>query len=809
GTGKLTVAGGNTYGMSGPIIAGGGVLDFTGKSIAASSLVLKSGGELNNTAITTAGTLINIAITAGTVELQSGSSNARLVSSGPWTKTTPGTVALTMGNSLSGPGSVTAGHLAVGEVTTRDGSIGSGPVAISSGAAVTISRGGLNNNPSFTILNSFSGSGSLNFIGPADPANGSFTVPLTGDSSALTGPVSATNATLSVNATGQLGSGPISLTGSGGLSATGATLPNAITLTAAGNIAGSLGLTNSTLTGLITLPGGVTTTIGAYSYQQNSFISGPIGEAGGSANVFLNTSTQCSMTLSGASTYTGATSISGSGSLNLTGSLGATAVTVASGSVLAGNGTIGAGGSLTFANNGILRAGTSGGGLTVRGDVTLGAITKIGVDVWPDAVASGPIPVLNYTGTLAGGLANLVIDVPSYYRKAEFALTPGLITLDIGSKALVWKGTDFTWDSKTVKNWGTTDAGAATDFFFRGDSVVFNDSGPGGTVSWLSSWGMEPSSVVVDNSAKNYNIGTLIHGVCPVIKRGTGSLTLSNHSMTYTGVTTVEGGRLQIYFTIGRGPVSVEAAGTLAGDGTIWGAVTLAGTLDPGVSSDSLPRTLSTGPTVLSGTYLCQLDTSSSDKLVVTGDLNLTGSILTLNKTAASLTPATWVICSYTGTLTGSFTAVNGMPAGYGLKYDTAGKQILITRVNYADWIASYPGLSDTTDSGDPDGDGIPNLVEYVVGGNPGVGESSVLPTQAIEGDNLVFRYKRADASVSITTQIVQWSGDGQTWTDILIPQSSLGPVVITANGAMPDDVAVTIPRIPGSMFVRLKVTEL
>lgn len=809
GPGKLTVAGGNTYGMSGPIIAGGGVLDFAGKSIAASSLVLKSGAALNNTAIATNGALVTGAITAGTVELQSGSSNARLVSSGPWSKTTVDTVALTGGNSLSGPGAVTAGHLTVGEVTTRDGSIGSGPVAISSGAAVTISRGGPNNSPSPTIFNSFSGSGGLNFIGPANAANGSFTVPLSGDSSALTGPVSATNATLSVNATGRVGSGPISLTGRGGLSASDATLPNAITLIAAGSIAGGLGLTDSTLTGPITLPGGVTTTIGSYSYQGQDLISGPIGEAGGPANVFLNTSTSSTVTFSGASTYSGTTGISGGGVVKLTGSLGATAVTVNGGSALGGNGTIGTGGSLTFAYGSNLKAGTSGGGLTVRGDVTLGELTKVGVDVWPDAVASGPIPVLNYTGTLTGGVANLVIDVPSYYRKAEFAVTPGLITLDIGSKVLVWKGTNVFWDSTTVQNWGTTDAGAATDFFFKGDSVVFNDSGPGGSVSW-GGQNVEPSSVVVDNNTKNYTITVPISGACSVIKRGTGSLALSG-SDTYTGGTTVEAGRLQITGSrpLGYGPVSIAAAGTLAGDGTISGSVTLAGTLDPGLSSDSLPHTLSTGPAFVSGNYLCQLDTSSSDKLAVTGNLNLTGSTLTLNKTAAFMTPATWVIASYTGTLTGSFTAVNGMPAGYGLKYDTAGKQILVTRVNYADWIAGYPGLSDTTDSGDPDGDGVQNLVEYVVGGNPGASDAAILPTQAIEGDKLVFRYKRNDSSVSTTTQTVQWSPDMVNWTDIPISQNSLPPVIITPNGDLPDDVKVSITRIPGSMYVRLKVVQL
>jgi hypothetical protein len=35
--------------------------------------------------------------------------------------------------------------------------------------------------------------------------------------------------------------------------------------------------------------------------------------------------------------------------------------------------------------------------------------------------------------------------------------------------------------------------------------------------------------------------------------------------------------------------------------------------------------------------------------------------------------------------------------------------------VGFASWIAGYPGLSVSTPSGDPDGDGLPNLVEYLL----------------------------------------------------------------------------------------------
>ena len=806
---SLKLAGPNSYAMTGSITAGGGLLDFDYKTISASSLTLKSGATLSNATIHT-----------GPVTLESGSSNATLSGSAPWTKTTAGTVTLTANNKLTGPGTVSAGQLIVGNLMAPDErfTLGSGPLEISNGAAVTFYNGGTTAGVFYTfntdVEHTFSGSGNLYFSGISTGSTGRSLFTMKGSDGGFTGPVSINRADLNVTKTGQLGSGPITLIGRTELNVDGATMPNAITITSPNGAAvGNLDLKNATLTGPITLAGGLSNDFYfPVSGSSHCTFSGPIGEAGGAARVYLSTlspsasNLASSLTLSGASSYTGTTGIGGGLTVNLTGSLGATVVSFGSTGTLAGNGVMGPGATLKISNKGTLKVGMSGGALTVKGDVTLGEITYIAMDVTPDPVMNGPIPVLNYTGTLTGGAANLVMDVPASYRKAEFALTPGLITVDIGTKALVWKGVaGASWDSTTSMNWGSGDAGAATDYFFKGDSVVFNDSGAGGLVAGQS---VRPSAIVVDNSAKDYQLAAVITGPCSLSKHGSGMLYLFGAN-TYTGGTVVDAGRLEVGGSAGSGPVSVAAGATLAGNGTISGPVTLAGTLDPGLSGQSSPGVLSTGPIALSGNYFCQLDQPSGDKLAVTGDLDLTGSTLTLNTTKMATGPAVHVIATYTGTLTGGFTAISGMPPGYELEYDAAGKRVIITRMHFNDWIASFSGLGDTAADGDPDRDGIANLIEYVIGGEPGASDSAMLPTQAIEGGNLVFRYKRSDSSRSITTQKVQWSADAETWTDILIPQSSLAPVTITPNGDMPDDVAVKIPLIPGSMFVRLKVTEL
>jgi autotransporter-associated beta strand protein len=130
----------------------------------------------------------------------------------------------------------------------------------------------------------------------------------------------------------------------------------------------------------------------------------------------------------------------------------------------------------------------------------------------------------------------------------------------------------------------------------------------------------------------------------------------------------------------------------------------------------------------------------------------------------------------------------------------------------YVAWIDSFtpnPLLPDDASklpTADPDGDGIANLMEYVLaGGNPVVPSLSILPTVASVGENLVLSYTRNDESEADTTQVGQWTTDLTTgvWTDVT-------PVVVNENGPLADDMTVTVPKsnaVNGRLFLRLKVT--
>ncbi|MFD0895112.1 autotransporter-associated beta strand repeat-containing protein [Luteolibacter ambystomatis] len=208
-------------------------------------------------------------------------------------------------------------------------------------------------------------------------------------------------------------------------------------------------------------------------------------------------------------------------------------------------------------------------------------------------------------------------------------------------------------------------------------------------------------------------------------KLGAGTMDLTQGN-TYTGTTTVSAGTLLANNSsgsaTGTGAVTVNSAAKLGGSGTASGAVTIAsgGTIAPGNSVG----TLNTGALILTGTYACEVNGATADKIAVTGNLDLTGGTLAITSSSPS---GTLVIASYTGTLTGTFGTVTGLPPGYALNYNAGAKQIeLVPSDAYSSW-ATTAGLTGGNNgkADNPDGDGLNNLGEFAFNDNPLSGVSS------------------------------------------------------------------------------------
>jgi hypothetical protein len=114
----------------------------------------------------------------------------------------------------------------------------------------------------------------------------------------------------------------------------------------------------------------------------------------------------------------------------------------------------------------------------------------------------------------------------------------------------------------------------------------------------------------------------------------------------------------------------------------------------------------------------------------------------------------------------------------------------------YQEW-KNDNGVSN--DNADDDNDGILNFVEYALGGDPKVSDSTnKKPVISKNGNNFEFKFRRSEGSV---TYIIQKSANLLDWTDYM--------TVTNAHGAIGSDATVSIPNaemINGKLFLRLKV---
>lgn len=124
--------------------------------------------------------------------------------------------------------------------------------------------------------------------------------------------------------------------------------------------------------------------------------------------------------------------------------------------------------------------------------------------------------------------------------------------------------------------------------------------------------------------------------------------------------------------------------------------------------------------------------------------------------------------------------------------------------VSFLTWSAS---------SQSPDNDGITNLMEYVLNGNPLTSSLAILPTLDASGANFVFTFHRRNESKDDTTQTFQYNGDlSTTWTGIAIPATAPGtPVSIAPNTPTSGSDEVTVTVVKGAnttLFGRLEVVK-
>ncbi|MBL8823189.1 MAG: autotransporter-associated beta strand repeat-containing protein [Planctomycetia bacterium] len=514
--------------------------------------------------------------------------NSVLAGSVGMTKTGLGSLVLSGNNTYSGGTTITGGTLQVGN-GSNTGSLGSGTATINSGTTLRYFR-----NDQHTLTTSFTGTGTLNFIGTGVANQSSYI--LTGiNNSSLAGTLQVgspggNGARVVVNNQNQLGTAAVTVNSGSQIFMQSGTYSNNFTLNGIGWLEGanSLGAlrmdSGSTVTGSVTLAGN--SRIGTSS---SATVSGVI--SGGFA---LEKTLTGTLTLSGNNTYTGGTSLS------------AGTLSVSSNSNL-GN----AAGGLTF----------NGGTLQVNGTSFTNNTRSIS---W---------------GATGGGFD--IANAANTFTVSQNLGAGGSLT-KLGAGSLVLSGAN-TYTGGVNLNAGTLSVGADNNLGAAANALTFNGGTLQTTGTFTTARGTTlnaPGGSIDVASSTTLTHSGLISGAGGLTKLGAGTLILSGAN-TYTGGTTLAGtagstvilgnpsalGANTNSLTVNAGN-TLDLNGQFAGDGVSVGTLTGTGTIIN--NHPSFGANLSVGQGNVSSTFAGSLQDAGASKplnlnKVGTGTLTLTG----------------------------------------------------------------------------------------------------------------------------------------------------------------------------------------
>lgn len=392
---------------------------------------------------------------------------------------------------------------------------------------------------------------------------------------------------------------------------------------------------------------------------------------------------------------------------------------------------------------------TTSGSTSLAASVTL---TSISNTVWNQVItATDDAYILTKagTGTLTLGRDNSyaggtdVTEGTLGYATAG-ALGSGPVTLREGSR---FGGSEASIQpTNPIEILGNVGFGLGTFINFLGGDVDLN-----GATRSLNLTNSTVFSGVVSNG-----------GIEVISASATRSLTLSGTN-TYTGPTTVSGGRLIVNGSI-TSDVTTAAAGSVGGEGEITGSVIVNGGLIPGPTTTNTTGTLLvTGPITLNAGSTASfeiLDASAVDHLNVTGTATLNGTVaLVLLPGYVPADGDTFDLLDSPAppTLGGSFAfSLPTLPSG--LAWDTSGfastgSVEIISSSPYETWAADYSLVGDDAlANGDPDHDGFTNAQEFAFGTAPNA-STGTLVTLTISGTDVLVTYIERNADVSYSVR--------------------------------------------------------
>lgn len=543
-----------------------------------------------------------------------------------------------------------------------------------------------------------------------------------------------TNKNFTLSGTFGIASGTLAKTGSGSLTInnvntySGATTLNSGTLAF---VSGGLGSSTVTFTGNSTLQW-----LGGNSSGVPLAIN-----TGVTATLDTGTNNITETTVGG----TGALSKTGTGTLTLDGSSTLAGTTVSQGNLqlnaAAGAGTITLGDANTGANNIQFVLGNTAADTGLAGNITVassgtGTATLKVADNGSNPSGTGTM-TLNRATTLDG---SAITNGNGYYLSSRtFAGTGTLHFAGAAGKRFILLNSSsaFTGDitiqsgilepRNTLNTTTGSNMTVASGAELRTDgNLTVNALNGAGTVQAVN---FSPSTLTVGQNGGSGSFTGILRNngqVLSLIKSGSGTQILSG-SNSYTGTTNVNNGLLVVEGTTGTGNVTVAPGATVSGYGTISGDTTVNGNITPGGPDFETitVKDLTLGTTAKA---VCQIDKTgtdlTNDQVYLTNGVTY-GGTLEVIATGSALEAGDSFRLFDAWTYSGTFTTYNLPALETGLGWDTSGLatdgtlRVVVTG-GYDSWaIDKNLTAANNGKSQDPDHDGVTNLVEYALGGDP------------------------------------------------------------------------------------------
>ncbi len=439
-------------------------------------------------------------------------------------------------------------------------------------------------------------------------------------------------------------------------------------------------------------------------------------------------------------------------------------------------------------NNGIELGKNNAAGSVGRFNLLGGTVTTNSVSK-PGAAATG---VINFNGgTLAANIANASFMTGltnAYVRAGGGTINNGGNAITIGQALLAPTGAGVSESGLTYTGGG----------YIAPPVVTITGDGTGATAVANIDANGDLTSITVTNPGNDYTTATVtlsgggignngaLGGAASIVTNNSGGMTFGGAAITtlagvntYKGTTTVNSGTAVV---VGSGAaVTVAPAAN-----TVSSKVTGAGT----VSFDGSLRVDLSGASIANGNTWTVVDVTTPIYDLFTfkvtspalGDFTALGD----GKNHELIDGAnTWTFNEDTGVLSLSV-------AGGGSAYD------------------AWTSLNSVTEgsTGDDDNDGIANMLEFALGGNPQASDTDILPQLDASGANFVFTFNREDESEAEVTLIFQYGSDLAGWTDV-----AMGDAEVTIDEGTPvenpDVITVTIPKGANTeLFGRLKAVK-